>query len=492
MVAYAARLVGALALSILVVRSLSVGQFGLLSIARQVTQVVVIVGGLALERSLLRFLPELSHQGRSPEGRRLFWITLIVRSAAWAILYLLVVLLAPGLEALLRTPVGSAAKIGAATGIVFSTHNHVHAAATARFRTRAVAIGSTLGAVGSLLAVGTLLWVGKGVEGVLVGTAIGIGMAAIPMFVAVITAREDEPSAPEATEGEGAGLARVVRYVLPFSALALLNYAVHSQTEVFFLSRYHGADAAAFFAQGFSFSQRIIDFVPMALWEVTLAGFSHVAARDPERLGEAVRSFLVLLYVVIPPIAMLGIAFSHNAMDLLYGAKMLPAVGVSQTYFAVAAVAAAGAPIGMVLYVRERVGRALGAYCIVAVLNLGLDFWWIPHWGLVGAVASLATAKIVSLAIFFTLARRELGELSVPARFITRMTLASSPALLWLLVASRWTAPWQVMAGGVVAASSILVAIRWLRVLGPAETALIADTRLPASSFFLRCVGVRP
>jgi O-antigen/teichoic acid export membrane protein len=338
-----------------------------------------------------------------------------------------------------------------------------------------------------------LLQRGEGVDGVLLAAGLGIFLGALFMLPGVLGRGRDNPL--EQTAGSAAGLSlssrRFLGYALPFGGIALLNFAVHSQTEVFFLGYYHDAETAGFFHHGFTFAQRLIDFLPLALWEVSMAGFSRIAVRDAARLPGALKAYLTLLYLAMAPLALLGVAFSVPAIVLLYGEKMLPSAIVAQSYFVMAAIAAFGAPVGMILYARERVGAALRAYMIFAAVNLGLDLALIPSLGLWGAILGLGAAKVVAVVLMSRLAWGEIPDLQVPWSFIGRAFVASSPVLLWLLVDDRWLAPWQVVLGGLGALVVLVSSFRLLRVVGEREAALIRGTRLPLREPVLRLLGHR-
>jgi O-antigen/teichoic acid export membrane protein len=396
----------------------------------------------------------------------------------------LVVLLGEWLDAFFKEDLATYAAVGAATALVFSVHNHVRGCATARFATRRVASASALGTVVTLVSTVMLLREGWGITGVLLGSAAGMLIAALFMLPSVI-ARESggalEAGVSQAGDTRGIRLLerRFLTYALPFGGIALLNYVVHSQTEVFFLARFHGPESAGFFQLGFLFSQRLVDFLPLALWEVSMAGFSRIAVRHPERLPDALHGYLTLLYLVIAPVACLGVAFSVSAIRMLYTDAYLPAAIVSQAYFCMAAFAAFGAPVGMIVYARERVGGALRAYALFALVNVGLDLLLIPRLSLWGAILGLGLAKLLAVLLMARLAWEEVPDLRVPWGVIAKAFAASSPVLLWMLVQDRWTQPWQIVLGGIAALLLVLVTYRGLGVIGARERDLIAGTRLP-------------
>ncbi len=488
-VAYAIQVTGALAVSIVVVRALGEKQWGVLSEIRQLVQLCTILGGMALERSILRFLPQLISEKNEAGARSLFRKTMGVRLLLWLPLFVLALVFGRHLDRFFHLPVFELVLIGVASSLVFSLFNHVRAAASARFRTRSVALGT---AVGSLVTLAATLWVlanGKGVAGVLVAAALGMGVAAVVQLPAAMGGGAQAEASSKSNDSFSLREHRFLAYAFPFAGIAILNYVVHSATEVFFLGHFHGPILAGFYVLGFSFAQRLIDFLPLALWEVSMAGFAEVAVRDARRLPAALLGYVKLLYIVLLPLACLGVAFSPALIRVLYGEAMVPSALVSQAYFAIAAVAAVGAPIGMVVYARDRTASALKAYTVFAVANIGLDWVLIPSLGLWGAILGLGTAKILSVLLMSRIAWQESPALRIPWTFLLKALLACSPVFLWWLVPSSLHSPLPLVGGLVGSVLLLIVSFRLVGVIGISEASLIRGTQLPLRNSLLQLLG---
>ncbi len=485
-VAEATNLVSSIVLSVVIVRSLTTREFGVLSEVRQITALATVLAGLALERTALRFVPEFIERGGGSAAARFFWRTLGLRVLAWVPVMGAAWLLGPSLERVFNVPLAGLARIGVATALAFSLHNYVRACATARFATRTVAIAVALGNVVTLATTWWLLAAGKGVAGVLAAAGGGMFVACL---LQVPPAIARDPQVKAGTAVTAVSRRRIVDFTAPFFGIAVLNFLVHSETEVLFLGHFRGPDPAGFFKLGFTFAQRLIDFLPLALWEVSMAGFSRIAVQDATRLPRAMRAYLSLLYLAIAPLVCLGVAFSPSVIRLLYGQAMAPAALVSQAYFVMAGYAALGAPIGMIVYARERVGAALRAYVVFATVNVALDLTLIPRLGLWGGILGLGSAKLLSVLLLSRIAWKEIPGLSVPWRLLGKAFAASSPVLLWLAVQQRFTAAWQVALGMAAAALLVVLGYRVLDVVGEQECELIARTRLPLQNVALLLVA---
>jgi O-antigen/teichoic acid export membrane protein len=484
LLAQAVQVLGSLVLSVVIVRQLDPQAFGVLSVARQVSALTVILSGAALERAALRFLPEFASGGDARRARRLILWSSALRGLLWGVCVLVALIWLRPLSDLLGGGMERELAAGVITAIFYAYYNYFRATATARFATATVAWMNVVSAVLTLLLTVWLLERGHGILGVLWGAAIGSALATIGL-VAVSKPRAEPNPTPRAWSGWG----RVRRYTLAFSAIALLNHIVHSQTEIYFLSRFHGPEIAGFYQLGFAFAQRIVDFLPLALWEVSMAGFSHVVVASPERLPAALRAYLVLLYLLLAPIASLGFAFAGSAIELLYGADMIGATVVCRAYFAIALVTAFNAPVGMIVYARERTTSALWAYLFFALVNLLLNLILIPPMGIAGALISIAVAKLLNVALFARIAWGEVAGLNVPWAFLLRIGAVSAPALLWLLVESRLRGWLPLLVGFVVVLAAMWLAARLVRPLRAEEAELVARTRLPMHGFLLRALG---
>ncbi len=487
--AYAIQVVGALAVSIVVVRALGETQWGVLSEIRQLVQLCTILGGMALERSILRFLPQLISEKNESGARSLFWKTMAVRTLLWLPLFALALLFGGQLDHFFHIPVYELVLIGVASSLVFSVSNHVRAGASARFQTRSVAVGTAVGSLATLGATVWALWSGKGVAGVLIAAAIGIAIATAVQLPAALGPGASRKAGSTGSSGFSLRDRKFMSYAFPFAGIAVLNYVVHSATEVFFLGHFHGPALAGFYVLGFSFAQRLIDFLPLALWEVSMAGFAEVAVRDAERLPAALLSYVKLLYIVLLPLACVGVAFSPALIRVFYGEAMVRSAVVSQGYFAIASVAAMGAPIGMVVYARDRTASALKAYTVFAVANVGLDLALIPALGLWGAILGLGLAKILSVLLMSRIAWQESPRLQIPWTFLIKALVASAPVFLWWLVPSSQHAVLPVLLGLVGSFLLLVLSFRLVGVIGNAEAALIRGTQLPLRDVLLRLLG---
>jgi O-antigen/teichoic acid export membrane protein len=269
-----------------------------------------------------------------------------------------------------------------------------------------------------------------------------------------------------------------------------MNQLVHSQTEVFFLGRLRGPEDAAYFQYGFVLAQRLIDFLPLALWEVSMAAFARENAAGDRDLREVAYRYLRLTYVAILPVAAVGVLLSPAMVEVLYGAKMEPAVVVAQAYFVLGALAAFGAPMGMILYAREKTGLVLQLYVLATVVNLGLDWWLVSRFGLSGAIAGLAAAKLLLVGVMSAFAAKHIGGLTVPVGTILRAFVASLGVFAWWWVGGSLTGFWELLGGVFFSGVIVILLYRMFRVVAPEDGRLLATARVPGGGLLARLVTV--
>jgi len=482
LIAHAVQLVGSVLLSVVIVRMLSVAELGELALGRQLTVLLAVAGSLALERTLVRFVPELAAKGSGGAARKLVLELLRLRLVAGAVLAVLAIVLRDALAELVGIQDPTVVIVAAVSAIGFSFAAHVRGAANAWFASRRVAQAAVLSVLLTFAATVAAVWAGYGVLAIM-------GIAALAM---VVGAAWTWPRAlgPGGSDDAGDLRGRLVGYTVPFAVIVLLNQLVHSQTEVFFLGRLRGPEDAAYFQYGFVLAQRLIDFLPLALWEVSMAAFAKEQAAGTSDLRKVCHSYLRLSYTAILPVALIGIVLSPALIALLYGDKMQASALVAQAYFGIGALAAFGAPMGMVLYAREATGLVLKIYIVGTVVNLGLDWWLVSSYGLQGAIAGLAAAKLFIVVAMSVAAARRIGGISVPWKTILKAGLASCGALVWWLVEpAEMDGSLRVLAGFAVAAVSVLVLYRLLRVVDRADAEHLASTGIPGLGLLARTLA---
>lgn len=312
---------------------------------------------------------------------------------------------------------------------------------------------SLVKALGSLLGGALLVRAGLGPEGLLAG--MGVGML-LPL-AAFRGLREWRGARWRGADA--AVLRRLVGYGAPLALTFALGFVV-SASDRFLLAWLLGSGEAGLYAVGHDFGQYTL---VMLMTIVNLAAYP-LAVRALEEDGvEAARAQLrrnglLLLGVALPAGVALALLAENVALVFL-GEEFRAAAAVVIPWVALAALLA-----GLKAFYVDRgfqLGRGTAgqawAMLAAAGVNVGLNLWWIPAFGLVGAVYATVGAYLVALALGWVLARRVFPLPGLPSDSL-RVVLAAAAmaAALWPL--RGWTGgaalAVQVLAGAVTYAAA--------------------------------------
>ena len=484
-VAKVARFGAGIVANILIVRSLGLSDWGIYSVIKPLFTFVSTIVMLGAGNAILRFLPLIRVRGGMggfmSTMRRLF----LVQLSVWALLLSIVHLFGDrfrtlfggsfeGLDRYLLFAVGFVlfeVFLGIITSIVQSW-----------YETRWYAIVTLIGNIVYIACLILFLSMGAGIVGILAAGAIvnlSMSLLLLPQAGRLLSA---EPNA----EGEGANLGEVFRFSLPFVATGLLNLIVWRQSEVLFLGAFHGEAAAGFFGLAYSTPQMLLEFVPLTIWPLVMAGMSETFARDPEKLPGAIALYYRLLYVLVIPVAAFGFAFARPLVPIIYGDEMLPAAPFVQLFFVVFSYSFLYTPLSMALYVTGKSWINMLVFALLAVVNIGLDLVLIPRFGLWGAFLPVAIVMGLGVAFFYVAAERVVRNVYIPVSFIARCYLAALPTAALALTAMRWDGLFALTLQILVGAVLLVASFRFLHVLGPRERELIARMPIPLKGVILK------
>jgi O-antigen/teichoic acid export membrane protein len=275
------------------------------------------------------------------------------------------------------------------------------------------------------------------------------------------------------------GIGKVMKFSLPFVVTGLLNQIVWKQSEVLFLGHYTGMKEAGYFELAYRMPQMVLEFIPLAIWPIIMAGMSESYSKNKKDLARGVRLYYKLLYIIVIPIAAMGFAFSRSVIPILYGDSMALSGLFAQMFFIVFSYSFLYTPLSMSLYVMEKSWVNMLLFSFLAIINIGLDFALIPSYGLWGAFMPVAFVMLLAVVVFYGAIKKLRGDIEVPFRFIGRCYLAGLPTALLAITAWKWNQPvWigvQIMIGFVVLAMSF----RLLKIIGDREKELIMQMPIP-------------
>ncbi|MFH1277015.1 MAG: oligosaccharide flippase family protein [Candidatus Eisenbacteria bacterium] len=465
-----------LATSMLVVRLLSAHDYGVLAIVRTALAFVAAFVGFGMGSALIRYLPERETRGGG--GVALFRFCSLVQAAGWIAFTALAWLLREPLDRFYGSPVGTPLVVGLALlsgNLLFSLASN---SLTAVFRTRRLAGLQGLLSVLILVLSWLALRAGWGVIGVLAATSLPHLVLGAWAAISLMRSVSREPASPER--------GRILRFAVPLAAIEVLNLITWRQSETILLGHFRGPEEAGIWDVAYRLPQLLLEFVPETIWPIVLAAFVVVYTRDPKRVAEMARHYFRLLFVLVTPITIFGTLYGDLLVQVLYGAERAASGPYARFFFLLFHVSFYGTPLSMTLYLIEKTWVNLALSAIFAAINLGLDFLFIPRYGLIGAIPPVAIAIGLSPLLRAWAVRRWHGPIGIPWRFLGRCYLASASVALFYPLRPYGGGPAGFALLLVGATLLFLISVRLVRLFGPEERALIERSKAPGKAFLLR------
>jgi O-antigen/teichoic acid export membrane protein len=434
-VAKIARFATAMAANILIVRSLGPQDWGVFSFVKTILAFVSTIVMLGASHSILKYLPHVRVKGGARDFGFALRLLILLQVSVWLVLLLAVYFGGSAIETLVQ---GRFDKLGyyltfAVGFVIFEIFlSLVTSIVQSVYETKRYAIVNISCNVGYMFMLILFLKYGAGIVGILLAGAIVnivISVLLLPQVRGMVGGGGE-------IDAEGPRLITVLRFSLPFVVTGLLNLIVWRHSEVLFLGAFHGEEAAGFFGLAYHVPQLLLEFVPLTIWPIVMAGISEAYTKDSARLPDAIALYYRLLYVLVIPVAAMGFAFSRTLVPLVYGEGMLPAALFTQLFFVVFSYSFLYTPLSMALYVMERSWVNMLVFTILAVVNVGLDLLLIPRYGLWGAFIPVAFVMLLAVGAFYIVARKINGRIFIgpdERAIIERMPIPFKTAILRLL-----------------------------------------------------------
>lgn len=224
------------------------------------------------------------------------------------------------------------------------------------------------------------------------------------------------------------------KYGMPICVSLLLTYALNS-ADMFLIARFlETADAGAYNA-GYNLANRSLDvlFIWMGM-AVTPMVVSALEREGVESSTDILRDYgATLLWLAMP--AATGIALVSQQAGFILGEPVR-----AQAVEVMPLIAFAGVLNGMISYYAHRAFMLSGKtdqfiWCMVppVVLNVGLNLWLIPQYGLQGAVIATVASYALGLVIALTVGRR-LYPLPIPFKALLQVSVACAVMALGVMM----------------------------------------------------------
>ncbi len=225
---------------------------------------------------------------------------------------------------------------------------------------------------------------------------------------------------------------RFKRQVLDYASLAtvasIVDFIVWRRSEFYFLEHYSTNDQIAFYSIAFAAATALIA-LPRAVGEIVApAAATLTGAGGSERLASGYGRAVRLTLAASLPLTAAALALGPAVLEMIYGsdyrqARSVLVVLVLPLPVIVLFTIGSAFLIGLGLI---RVQLLITACC--ALLNIGLDFFFIPRYGALGAASANTLAQVAASVPTFVYASRCLKRVQWSVRSLAHMATASAAA----------------------------------------------------------------
>jgi O-antigen/teichoic acid export membrane protein len=458
-------------LSILTVRLLGPAEYGRFVLARSVMEFLAIVCALGLDVAILRFVPELV-ETRNKAGLRRFLLRGFALQQAAAVVATVALLLAqPLLERAFKI---SFAGLLVPTGLLLAAtifKDAVNNVFTALFRARVVAVLSLLNGV---IWIVLLVWLLRRNPDASVALSVQSSALLIVYGAALILLTRLVRALNWRSPPQGIGRQRTLKLSLSVMLNALLRMLMLKYTEVFFLGVYFTPAIVGYYDLGYSTPMLVLTLIPAALQTLLTSAFAQAYARDPQCLGRLIDSVYKLTILIVLPLAAFGVFFAPRGIVLLYGKDMAAAGPVAAAFCVLHVLPLISTPLSMAITVKEQVMRMLPYMLMQIALNLLLDWFLIPRFGIPGAIGAVAGTFFLTIPWRLKAVRSIVGGIHFPMAFFFRHLLVVGTLAAALSPLARHLNVGALAALGCAYLVVYLALIRLLRLIRPED---VADLR---------------
>jgi len=470
----AASAVSTLALGALLVRQVSIADYGRYTLVLSVLVYLALIATFGQDQALLRYLPEVLGRGDRAAIYDLLRKSAIAVLIAWGILSVAVWLSRPLIDAVLQAQVADLLALGTLLLLSTVATGVLSFALVTIYDMRTQALATPLAGLLTLALAFVLLRRDGRVESVLLAGAAGQGALALTYAVVLLRTVRAAPMKP----GPPISWPRLLRYASGWLPSLLIASAVGIQFENLFLQRFRDATAVAYYDTAYTIPQRLVALIPSLLTGAWVVGTLAQAQAKGARLRRAVIAFYKGIFLVAFPLGVAAGALLPPLIRVIYTDRLGPAATIAPLLLVCFMAALLASPWGLVVRVRELAWANAGVSLLQLAFAAGADFWLIQASGLGGAVLAVAFTTALTLVVTFIAWRwLDVDSLAVPWPYAARCLLTALPyAGLFPLAWIRVPLP-ALLAAAAVATPAWALLVRRLGLLQPLEVPLLHESR---------------
>ncbi len=261
---------------------------------------------------------------------------------------------------------------------------------------------------------------------------------------------------------------RIRQFCLQAVGIQLLMSVVWDRSELVFLKYFCSLRQIAYYSVSFTLANNLL-VIPRTFGSATGITLMVESAREPGRIESIVRNACRYLLLVVFPVHLGAAAIAAQALGFAYGVRYSEAIPVVIVASILSIPRAFQELAEVLLKAADRQKEILIWFSITGVLNVGLDYWLIPHHWAVGAAWGNGLAQTFGIVAIWQQARR-FYSFKFPVESAIRLLIAGTGmGVIAYYVANALPAPYGLFASIVAAAVSYILLVKLTRGLLPSD-----------------------
>jgi O-antigen/teichoic acid export membrane protein len=145
-------------------------------------------------------------------------------------------------------------------------------------------------------------------------------------------------------------------------------------------------------------------FIPVALSASVYPAMSSLTVAEPQKIGQLFTKAWRYLFTLVFPLAFGLMAIAQPVIIKIYGQAYAPAVPVLRILLGSLIFSFLAFITGALLNATNNQSKQTAVIAMVLIINLALNFYAIPHWGILGAAWSAFISNIIlaTLGLYFS------------------------------------------------------------------------------------------
>jgi len=407
-------------ISVLTVRYLGTEDYGIYVICKSIAEVLILVCTLGMTGAFMRFIPELILLKNKAGIKRL-----ILKASSLQLIAFIVI--GSGLY-LSSGMIGSYFSIAFNGALFFTlllvifelTKTNVNAILTSLYRARTLTLFSTINGICWITFLYIFLEYDPSVSNALFAPALSYG---IIYLIAGLAIYQYLNSLNWKSPTYSLGKKRVLKHSSSIAASMLVRLMMLKYTELFFLGGQHDAETVGMYDLAFSLPMMAIVFIPAAIQDLFVSGFSEAYVKDHNALPRLIRAFYKILILLTVPIATFGFFFAPEFLIFSYGPSLTKVAELCSVFCLIHLLPLISMPLSMGIQAKEKVLNMFPTLLMQLGVNLILDYLFIVQlqWGVWGALCAIFLTFALTIPVRLYVVNKVLGGIYFPGRFFLRI-----------------------------------------------------------------------